>query len=564
MTTRYVFADFELIAQQQLLLHHGKPVALGARAFEVLLCLLQAGGDMVSKADLMKKVWCGTVVEEANLTVQIGSLRKLLGPQAIATIAGRGYRFTWEIEAKLTADIASQSVTAQDVHLAGKTALYSANDLHSVGSPDALLTDNNASGHSVSDEAVVTSAKPYKSFTEISDKPSLAVLPFINRSGDASQEYFVDGMVDDLTNALSRVQAFFVIARSSSFTYKGRNIDVQQVGRELGVRYVMEGSLQRAGERLRIAVQLAQTSNGHQVWSRRFDGLLENVFDLQDQITSQVVAAMEPQLRLAELERTRHIPTANLQAYDLCLRSLPLFMQSTTEDQVNQGIQYLRQALQLDPGYSYAKALLSHAAGMAWSNRWLTTQQAKEYGRFALEAIADHRNDPLNLVYSAHSVSMILGKHDQALRAVEIALSINPNLQTVQSIAGWINTYNGQAQTALSHFDKAEHLNPMAPEIGYTLSGKAYAFLHLQRYPEALAVVRRALLEFPDFIPTKLALLHALVRNGALSEAHQLKNALCQKMNNFTVSRYRATLRFIQADYVQRCVEDLQALNFPE
>ena len=180
------------------------------------------------------------------------------------------------------------------------------------------------------------------------------------------------------------------------------------------------------------------------------------------------------------------------------------------------------------------------------------------------EAIADHRNDPLNLVYSAHSISMIVGKHDQALRAVEIALSINPNLQTVQSIAGWILTYTGQAQTAISHFDKAEHLNPMAPEIGYTLSGKAYAFLHLQRYPEALAVVRRALLEFPDFIPTKLALLHALVRNGELTEAHHLKHALCQKMDNFTVSRYRATLRFVQADYVQRCVEDLQVLGFPD
>jgi tetratricopeptide (TPR) repeat protein len=123
---------------------------------------------------------------------------------------------------------------------------------------------------------------------------------------------------------------------------------------------------------------------------------------------------------------------------------------------------------------------------------------------------------------------------------------------------------NGQAQTAVGHFDKAEQLNPMAPEIGYTLSGKAYAFLHLQRYPEALAVVRRALLEFPDFIPTKLALLHALVRNGELPEAHQLKYALCQKMDNFTVSRYRATLRFVQADYVQRCVEDLQVLEFPD
>lgn len=561
MTTRYLFAEFELIAQQQLLLHHGKTVVLGARAFDLLLCLLQSGGEVVNKAVLMKTVWPGTVVEEANLSVQIAALRKLLGPQSIATIAGRGYRFTLAVQTlESKPEVETSPVAGRTAHvLADATTGSSALEWVSADIwADDPPREEPVSGHAM------PATQSYKVFTEVSDKPSLAVLPFVNRSGDESQEYFVDGMVDDLTNALSRVQAFFVIARSSSFTYKGRNIDVQQVGRELGVRYVLEGSLQRSGDRLRIAVQLAQTLNGHQVWSRRFDGLMENIFDLQDQITSQVVAAMEPQLRLAELERTRHIPTANLQAYDLCLRSLPLFMQSITEEQVSQAMECLRQALQLDPAYSYAKALLSHAAGMGWSNRWLSAKQAKQYVRFALEAIADHRNDPLTLVYSAHSISMILGNHDQAQRAAEMALSINPNLQTVQSIAGWVYTYNARPEIALLHFEKAEQLNPMAPEIGYTLSGKAYAFLHLQRYPEALAVVRRALLEFPDFIPTKLALLHALVRNEQLSEAHRLKHELCQKMNNFTVSRYQATLRFTQADYVQRCAEDLQVLGFPD
>ena len=136
-------------------------------------------------------------------------------------------------------------------------------------------------------------------------------------------------------------------------------------------------------------------------------------------------------------------------------------------------------------------------------------------------------------------------------------------MPAVQTIAGWIYTYNAQAQTALGHFDKAEQLNPLAPELGYTLSGKAYAYLHLQRYPEAVALARRALLDFPDFIPTKVCLMHALVRNGEYTEARQLKNELCQKIHNFTVSRYQATQHFTQADYIQRCVEDLQALDFP-
>ena len=390
------------------------------------------------------------------------------------------------------------------------------------------------------------------------------MLPFINRSGDASQEYFVDGMVDDLTNALSRVQAFFVIARSSSFIYKGRNIDVQQVGRELGVRYVLEGSLQRSGDRLRIAVQLAKTQNGHQVWSRRFDGLMENLFDLQDQITSQVVAAMESGLRVAELERTRYLPTANLQAYDLCMRSLPLLFQSTTKEKVDQSMECLRQALQLDPDYSFAKALLALTACMAWSNRWMTSKEVREYAQFAQDAITNHRNDPLTLVYAGHAIIVIGGKQELAMRAAEMALAINPDLHSVQSIAGWIYTYNAKAQTALVHFDKAEHLNPMAPEIGYTLSGKAYAFLHLQRYPEALTVARRSLLEFPDFIPTKVALMHSLVRNGEHTEALLLKNELSQKITKLTISRYKATSQFIQPDFVQRCVEDLQVLGFPE
>jgi adenylate cyclase len=291
---------------------------------------------------------------------------------------------------------------------------------------------------------------------------------------------------------------------------------------------------------------------------------MENVFDLQDQITSQVVAAMESQLRLAELERTRYLPTANLQAYDLCMRSLPLLFQSTTKEKVDQSMECLRQALQSDPDYSFAKALLALTACMAWSNRWMSGKQVREYAHFAQEAITDHRNDPLTLVYAGHAIVVIGGKQELAMRAAQMALAINPDLQSVQSIAGWIYTYNAQAQTAISHFDKAEQLNPLAPELGYTLSGKAYAFLHLQRYPEALSAVRKALLDFPDFIPTKLALLHALVRNGGLTEANQLKHALCQKMNNFTVSRYRATLRFVQADYVQRCVEDLQMLDFPD
>lgn len=240
----------------------GQDLTLGARAFDVLACLVRNGDRTVSKQELLDEVWAGLMVEEGNLTVQIGTLRKALGREAIKTVPGIGYRLT------LGADAPA----------------------------------------------------PVADAPNLPDKPSLAVLPFTNLTGQPEADYLVDGMVAEIISALGRVSSFFVISATSSFTYKGRSVDLAQVGRELGVRYVLEGSIQQAGLRLRIFAQLVEAETGQMIWQERFDGTTEDIFDLQDKVAEHTAAALEPKLLWAEAARLRTKPTESLAAYDLFLR----------------------------------------------------------------------------------------------------------------------------------------------------------------------------------------------------------------------------------------------------
>jgi TolB-like protein len=246
------------------------PIVIGSRALEVLHTLVERSGDLVSRDEILAAVWPGTVIEGSNLPVQIAALRRVLDQgradgSCIQTIAGRGYRLVTQVTR---------------------------------ASPDA--------------------GPP------LPDKPSIAVLPFANLSGDPEQEYFADGMVEEIITALSRITWLFVIARNSSFTYKGQMVDVKQVGRELGVRYVLEGSVRKAGALVRITAQLIDASTGTHLWADRFDGSLEEVFKLQDEVASCVAGVIEPALQAAEAARSASRPTAQLTAYDLYLRALAL------------------------------------------------------------------------------------------------------------------------------------------------------------------------------------------------------------------------------------------------
>jgi len=291
----YTFGSFRLSAGRHELLAHGQPVLLGSRAIDLLFALVKRQGKVATKDELMAEVWPGMVVEENNLSVQISALRKVLGEdpeiaRCLLTVPGRGYRFV-----------------AQIVRVAD--------------SPVVPAQSESAPGMTVSSDGPVKLALP--------DKPSIAVLPFTNMSGDPDQEYFADGMAEEILTALARCSGLFVIARNSSFTYKGRIVDVRQIGSELGVRYLLQGSVRRSGHRLRIASQLVDTASGTHVWADRFDGEPSDVFDLQDRITEKVVSVIEPTLQLAEIARIRHKTPANLNAYDHLLRAQQLEFEFT-------------------------------------------------------------------------------------------------------------------------------------------------------------------------------------------------------------------------------------------
>jgi adenylate cyclase len=284
-------------------------------------------------------------------------------------------------------------------------------------------------------------AKPQASAGPALDKPSIAVLPFQNLRGDPEQEYFADGIVEDIITALSRVGWFFVIARNSSFTYKGKTVDIKQVGRELGVRYVLEGSIRKAANRVRITGQLIEAVTGHHIWADRFEGALGDIFDLQDRITESVVGAITPSLRRAEISRAYAKPTDSLDAYDLYLRALERHYtrQPSASDTA---VALLERAIQIDPDYALARALLGDVYAWRYAAGW-GDQEAERASaiKLAREAIASNRDDPDTLRYAAHAISYFAHEYEVALSTLDRALRLNPNSAQILTIAGWVHLH---------------------------------------------------------------------------------------------------------------------------
>ena len=525
--------DYEVHPGERRVLLRGTPVVLGARALDVLLALVAQAGQVVSKDRLMCQVWPGLVVEENNLTTQVSTLRRQMGTQAVVTVVGRGYQLGLPVRPlDGSAGVAPAVPSWPQAPVAAVAAVAPLDPPAPVAPPAA-------------------------------DQPTLAVLPFANLTGDPGQDYFVDGVVDDLTNALSRVRRFFVIARSSSFTYKGRAVDVTQVGRELGVRYVLDGSFRQAGARVRIGVQLIETGGGRQLWSQRFEGLREDIFSMQDDITAQAVAAIEPNLVLAEVERARSKPTEILQAYDLCLRGLPMMIRSASLADVDQGEALMQRAIAVDPGYAYAKAVLAWGMALACSNLVIGRERAGSAVVYADQALQDHRDDPTTLALAAVSLARLTGRHEVALNALGRALALNPNSITALRSAGWVCLYVGDFEMALVHFERAMHLNPLDPDLGFVLGGKAIAFIQAGRFEAALSVARRALIEMPSFTTSHIALAIALTATGRADEvpAASIDNL---RLRYPSVSAFRAFAPFVSEPYRALQIDTLRRLGVPE
>ena len=356
------------------------------------------------------------------------------------------------------------------------------------------------------------------------DKPSIAVLPFQNMSGDPEQEYFADGMVEDIITGLSRIRWLFVIARNSSFTYKGKPVDIRQVGRELGVRYVLEGGVRKAGARVRITAQLIEAETGAHLWAEKFDGALEDVFELQDQITDQVVGIVEPSLRQSEIERSRHKHPENLGAYDLYLRALP-HMGSLSPAGARIAAGLLEDALKLDPNYAAAHALLAWCRQIIFIQGGLDEADKTSALRHARAAIAGGADDATALAVAGFVMGHLGRDYELALSAIRSALAVNPSCAAAHYFGAQINAYCGDSAAATAHADRALRLSPLDPlafaahwalglvaihEGRYDAAASSFArgapFLFYQavalalagRMEEAGTIAKRALEERPD------------------------------------------------------------------
>jgi adenylate cyclase len=320
------------------------------------------------------------------------------------------------------------------------------------------------------------------------DKPSIAVLPFQNMSGDPEQEYFADGMVEEITTALSRFKALFVIARNSSFTYKGKAVDMKQVGRELGVRYVLEGSVRKAANRIRITAQLIDTSTGAHLWADRFDGAIEDIFELQDQVTTSVVGAITPTLERTEIGRAVLKPTDSLDAYDHYMRGIANGYQWTNEA-TSEALHHYYKAIELDPKFALAHALATTSYATRKINGWVTdpAREIAETKRLAERAAQLGQDDAQVLSWSGAALTFVVGEIDAGVALIERALRLNPNLMDAWLSSGLSRLVSGDWNLAVEHLAHAIRLSPFDPLSFLMQQGIATGHFYTGRYDEAAA-----------------------------------------------------------------------------
>jgi TolB-like protein len=486
---------------------NGTPVAIGARAFDVLVHLQANADRVVTKRELLETVWGGLAVEEGNLTVQISALRKVLGPRAIATVPGVGYQLTL-----------------------------------------------------MSRAAMELAAQP-----RLPEKPSLAVLPFANLTGDGSKEYLVDGIVSDLVSALSCIRAFFVIASSSTFTLKGKAVVLADVGRQLGVRYIVEGGIQQAGDDLRINIQLVEAETGHLIWSQRFTGPLAEIFALQDSVVEATASAIEPSVLTAEALRAGMKPTTSLTAYGLCLRATPVSNRVPDAKAFFVARDQLHGALHLDPDYVHAKGLLCRLHISALGIRAITFAEARSCLPLAEDILSDDRIiDPLALADAGFALAYFGGQQKRGLSALRRAMALNPNSFFVLMTSGWVHRYVGEIATAEEHLLRAIRLNPIDPNIAGARACLAH-LMHLRgEYEAAIRMLERALAEEPGLIPALLGLVVTYWKTDRLVEARLHAEVLRASAPDLSVLGYLQNSADTIAAWRHDVVGALRALGMPE
>src|SRR5271169_1732562 len=393
------------------------------------------------------------------------------------------------------------------------------------------------------------------------ERPALAVLPFQNLGGDAESEFFLDSVAEDLITELARARWFSIVARNTSFSYKGKGADSKQIARELGVRYVVEGSLRKAGNRVRISYQLVEAASGQHLWADRFDGTLEDTFDLQDRITESVIGSVAPVLRVAEIERARRKPEASLDVYDLTLRALPAAFAETAEDN-KEALRLLAEALDADPAYPTANAIAAWCRQQRHLMLWpgATEDDREEAKRLARVAIAGGADVPLALVVASTVRAALTRDHDLALAAVDRATMINSNAAIVLGFDAVTRCLCGDYDRAIANAEKALHLSPLEPLVYHAALALALACLLTGRAEEAMAHARRAIEGNRNFAFPYCVLALGCARLGHADEAAHAVRRLAGAAPGFRLSSLRR-IRFADAARLQPDLILLRAAN---
>jgi TolB-like protein/class 3 adenylate cyclase len=396
-------------------------------------------------------------------------------------------------------------------------------------------------------------------------KPSIAVLPFQNMSGDAEQDYFADGIVEDITTALSRFRFLFVISRNSSFTYKGRAVDVKQVGRELGVRYVLEGSVRKSGPRIRVTGQLIDASTNNHLWANNFDGTLDDIFDLQDKVTSSVVGALIPTMRHAEIERAKHRPTESADAHLTHMRGVAsLYL--WTKAGVDEALRLAYEAMKLDPDYSMAYGLAATCYVARKSAGW-TTDRASEMAEVEIltkRGAEVGRDDAWALGSCGFATASILGDLDTAVSLMDRALALNANLALMWAESAYVRAWLGEPDLALDHVERAKRLSPVDPHM-FTMNGaEALAHFVARRHDEAFASAESALRHNPFFSQaTRVAVASAAILDR-MDDAKKYFARLQMLDPELRISNLGDRIRFRRPDDNSLLAEGLRRAGVPD
>jgi adenylate cyclase len=393
------------------------------------------------------------------------------------------------------------------------------------------------------------------------------VLPFHNLSSDPEQEFFADGMVEEIITALSRFKALFVIARNSSFTYKGRAVEVKRVGRELGVRYVLEGSVRKTANRVRITGQLIDATTGAHLWADRFDGGLGDVFDLQDQVTERVVGALAPAVETAEIERARYKPTESLDAYAIYLRGLAKFYQYGNQIATTEALRLFNSAIELDPDFALAYSHASHCYAHAKTNGWFsgTTNEIAEASRLAQRALEHGKDDASVLCGSGWALAFVVRDLGVGTGLVDRALMLNSNLAEAWRCSGWMKNWLGEPKLAIEHFARAMRLSPLGRWLVDIQSGIAHAHFFLGRYDEAASWAAMAVQDNPEFQAGIRISAASNAMAGRPEQAQQTVHRLQRLNPTLRVSNLNHVLgAYRRAEDLTRYEEGLRKAGLPE